>query len=68
VIVTRFFVAARGRGVAWFRLFGVGLAWSDHRVFGPLISERYAGRHGFRRRRFLHLGPWCFMVTTERHP
>jgi hypothetical protein len=68
MLSTRYLVAARGEGLAWFRLFGVGLAWTDHRRHRPLLSERYAGRHGFRRRCYLHIGPHCLHVTTGRRP
>lgn len=61
-------VVARTRGLAWFRLFGVGLSWTDHRLHRPLLSERYSGEHGFRKRRRLHIGPHCFLVTTRRQP
>jgi len=44
---------ARLPGLGWFRLFGYGVAWTDHRVRRPLFSER----HGYVWA--LHLGPWC---------
>lgn len=68
MVATRYFVAGATPGHVWFRLFGVGLAWVDHREHRALLSERYAGRHGFRRRRYLHVGPWCVTTTTEKRP
>lgn len=68
MIAKRYLVAGAGRAQVWFRLFGVGLAWVDHRLHRPLFSERYSGQHGIPKRRRLHVGPWCFMVTTERRP
>jgi hypothetical protein len=68
MLVTRCLVVGRTRGLVWFRLFGVGLSWTDHRQHRPLLSERYAGRHGFRKKRRLHVGPHCFLVTTGRRP
>lgn len=67
-LTTRVLVVGSMRGIAWFRLFGVGLSWTDHRLHPPLLSERYAGQHGFRKRHRLHVGQWCFLVTTGRHP
>ena len=60
--------ARRGDRIGWFRLLGVGLAWRDHGMYPPLLSERYSGQHSFRKRRYLHLGRWCVLVTTWRHP
>jgi hypothetical protein len=51
---------------AWFRLFGYGLALADHRVSPPLFSERYNGRHGVRKRFYLHVGPWCIKFLRPR--
>lgn len=66
LITRRHFVAAWDKGHVWFRLFGVGLAWTDHRIHRPLFSERNAGKHGIRRRRYLHVGPYCLTITTGR--
>jgi hypothetical protein len=43
----------------WFRLFGWGFGVADHRIDRPLFSERYNGRHGVKRRRYIHVGPLC---------
>lgn len=54
----------------WFRLFDrIGLAWIDHRRYGPLFSERYAGKHGIpKARRQLHIGPWHIAISTKKNP
>ncbi len=44
----------------WFRLFGYGLSWTDHRRHPPLFSERY----GYTRA--LHVGPWCLRALVPR--
>ena len=64
----RVYCGARGDRIGWFRLLGVGVAWKDHTQHRALLSERYSGRHGFRKRRYLHLGSWCLQLTTWRHP
>lgn len=46
------------RGCAWFRVFGFGLACTNHRVNPPLFSERY----GYRKR--LHIGHLCFKILV----
>jgi hypothetical protein len=58
----------KGTRIGWFRFLGYGLAWRDHGCYPPMFSERYNGQHGIPRRRYLHLGRWCFLVTTWRHP
>lgn len=40
----------------WFRVWGLGLSCTDHRVTPPLFSER----NGYLRR--LHVSPWCLRV------
>jgi hypothetical protein len=67
-LMTRPVRVATASGCGWFRLFGYGLAWVDRRRHPPLLSERYAGRHGFRARRVLSVGSWRVTVTTWRNP
>jgi hypothetical protein len=38
----------------WFRIFGYGIRYVDHRVYCPMFSER----EGYKR--FFHVGAWCF--------
>lgn len=64
----RIWCGGRSDRIGWFRLLGYGLAWADHRLHPPLLSERYAGQHGFRRGIYLHVGSWCIQATTWRHP
>jgi hypothetical protein len=42
------------RGPGWFRLWGWGVRWVDHRETPPLFSERYGHV------RVLHLAGLCF--------
>jgi hypothetical protein len=67
-LMTRPLQVSTAAGCGWFRVLGVGLAWVDRDRHPPLLSERYAGRHGFRRRRVLRVGRWCVTATTWRNP
>lgn len=49
----------------YFRIAGWGLAMRDHRRIPPLFSERYSGQFGVRRRRYLHIGPFCIATFTR---
>jgi hypothetical protein len=42
-------------GLWWFRIFGYGLHFHDHRLHPPLFSES----HGLGRKRF-RIGSWCW--------
>lgn len=46
---------ARYPGGMWFRVFGYGLRFVDHRVCPPVFSEREGLRRGW------HVGPYCVM-------
>jgi hypothetical protein len=44
----------------WFRLFGRGIGFVDHRIHRPLFSER----EGYQK--VLHVGPFCFRYLRRR--
>lgn len=45
-------------GGFWFRIFGYGLGFTDHRKHPPLFSERNGLRRG------LHVGRYCIKVLS----
>ena len=57
--LSRFFCGTLSFRHGWIRLFGVGIAWKDTRLFKPLFSERY----GYRKS--LVIGSWSFTYLPK---
>ena len=58
----RIFSGHRTSGSWWFRIFGYGIHFHDHRIVDPLFSERIGAR------KRLHIGSFCFGLLRPDRP